>query len=55
MLEPTAALQPGDGVDELHRDDFVVLHPHLRRDEHAPGVFVEVSENVHVKLHGGGG
>jgi len=59
VFKATAALQSGDGVDELHGDDLVILHPHLRRHEDAPRVLIEVSQNVHVELHvartGGGG
>ena len=50
-LKPPPRFKSGDGVDELHGHNLVVLHAHLCRDEHAPCVLLEVAQNVDVKLH----
>ena len=50
-LERASVLQARDGVDELHRDELVVLHAHLHGDEDAPGVLLDVAEHLDVELH----
>lgn len=50
-LVDASVAQFRDRRDELHRNDFVVLHPHFDRREHPEVLLGQVPHRSHIELH----